>query len=148
MESLINNPGFDNITKKIFLLLDHETLITCRSVCHSLKKRVEDPYYWIKRCSKIGQPKFLTESWIDLVQKKTHVRKGFEKVGAKSCQGLKALRRLKKNSPIELKFVQCLIKWTLNFHLWVHLELDGFTPLHVASRYGCHEVVMCQVPKT
>ena len=42
MESLINNPGFDNITKKIFLLLDHETLLTCRLVCKSFKTKVED----------------------------------------------------------------------------------------------------------
>ena len=62
MESLINNPGYDNIMQTIFLLMDHETLITCRSVCQSLKIRVEDPNYWIKRCSKIGQSKSLTDS--------------------------------------------------------------------------------------
>ena len=117
MDSLINNPGYHNITKKIVLLLDHETLITCRSVCQSLKTKVDNPYYWIDRCSKIGQPKSLTNSWIDLVQ------------------------RIEKSSPIEHKFVQCLIKWTLNFRSWAHLELDGFAPLHVAARYGCHEVV-------
>ena len=117
MGSLINNPGYHNITKKIFLLLDHESLITCRSVCQSLKTKVEDPYYWINRCSKIGQSKSLTDSWIDLVQ------------------------RIEKISLIEHKFVQCLIKWTLNFNSWAYLELDGFAPLHVAARYGCHEVV-------
>ena len=69
MESLINNPGFDNITKKIFLLLDPETLLTCRLVCKSFKTKVEDPYCWIKRCSQLGQPKSLNNSWTDLVQR-------------------------------------------------------------------------------
>ena len=117
MDSLINNPGYHNITKKIFLLLDHESLITCRSVCQSMKTKVEDPYYWINRCSNIGQSKSLTNSWIDLVQ------------------------RIEKSSPIEHKFVQCLIKWTLNFPLLAHLELDGLDPLHAAAQYGCLEVV-------
>ena len=63
MDTLINNPGFNNITKKIFLLLDHETLLTCRLVCKSFKTKVEDPYCWIKICSQLGQPKSLTDLW-------------------------------------------------------------------------------------
>ena len=117
MDFLINNYGYHHITKKIFLLLDHETSITCRSICHSWKTIVDDPYYWINRCKSEGQPISLTNQWIDIVQE------------------------LDENSPIEQKFVQCLIKWNLKYCLWAHLELDGFLPLHVASRYGCLQVV-------
>ena len=138
MESLINNPGFNNITKKIFLLLDHQTLITCRLVCQSLKTKVEDPYFWIKRCSQLGQPKSLTNSWTDLVQrhKKSWLIKDI-KVEAKNCRDRKTLWHLRKRF-LEQKFVQCLIKWTLNFS---HLELGGFDPLHAAALFGCLEVV-------
>ena len=127
MESLINNPGFDNITKKIFLLLDHETLLTCRLVCKSFKTKVEDPYCWIKRCSQLGQPKSLTDLWTE--------RYKDIKVEAKNCQDGKTFWQL------EQKFVLCLINWTLNFPLLAHLELGGFVPLHAAALFGCLEVV-------
>ena len=86
MESLINNPGFDNITKKIFLLLDPETLLTCRLVCKSFKTKVEDPYCWIKRCSQLGQPKSLTDLWTE--------RYKDIKVEAKNCQDGKTFWQL------------------------------------------------------
>ena len=129
MESLINNPGFDKITKKIFLLLDPETLLTCRLVCKSFKTKVEDPYCWIKRCSQLGQPKSLTNLWTDLVQrvKKSCLMK-YIKMESKNCRDGKTLWQL------EQKFVLCLIKWTLNFPLLAHLELDGFDPLHAAAQ--------------
>ena len=138
MESLINNPGFDNITKKIFLLLDHETLLTCRLVCKSFKTKVEDPYCWIKRCSQLGQPKSLTNSWTDLVQYQTHKKSWlmkYIKMESKNCRDGKTLWQL------EQKFVLCLIKWTLNFPLLAHLELGGFDPLCAAAQYGCLEVI-------
>ena len=89
MESLINNPGFDNITKKIFLLLDPETLLTCRLVCKSFKTKVEDPYCWIKRCSQLGQPKSLTDLWTE--------RYKDIKLEAKNCQDGKTFWQLEQN---------------------------------------------------
>ena len=99
---------------------------------------MEDPYFWIKRCSQLGQPKSLTNSWTDLVQrhKKSWLIK-YIKVKAKNCRDRKTLWHLGKRF-LEQKFVQCLIKWTLNFS---HLELGGFDPLHAAAQYGCLEVV-------
>ena len=147
MESLIYNSGFDNITQKIFLLLDHETLITCRLVCQSLKTKVDDPYCWIKRCRKLGQPKSLTDSWTNLVHiiKKTWLRKDI-KVEAENHQDQKILWLLRKMSLkglIEQKFLQCLMKWTYALQFLTHLELclNGYSPLHFAAYYDCLEVV-------
>ena len=147
MDSLINNPGYHIITKKIVLLLDHETLITCRSVCQSLKTKVDDPYCWIKRCRKLGQPKSLTDSWTNLVHiiEKTWLRKDI-KVEAKNHQDQKILWQLRKmclKGLIEQKFLQCLMKWTYALQFLTHLELclNGYSPLHFAAYHDCLEVV-------
>ena len=117
MNSLINNPGYYHITKKIFKLMDDQSLLACRLTCQSWKIQVEQPDYLIEKCKKKGQPKELHDSWIDLFQK------------------------IKKGSKIEQKVVQCLMKWSIQCHLWSHLQFNGFTLCHIAARYGCLEVV-------
>ena len=117
MNSLINNPGYFHVTKKIFMLLDDQNLLACRLICQSWKINLEQPNYLIEKCKKKGQPKELQESWIDLLQK------------------------IKKDTKIEKKVVQCLLKWSIQCHLWSHLSLDGFTPAHIAAQYGCLGVV-------
>ena len=117
MNSLINNAGYSHVTKKIFMLLDGQNLLACRLTCQSWKINVEQPDYLIEKCKKKGQPKELEESWIDLLQK------------------------IKKDTRIEKKVVQCLLKWSIQCHLWSHLPLDGFTPAHIAAQYGCLGVV-------
>ena len=117
MNSLINNPGYFHVTKKIFMLLDDQNLLACRLTCQSWKIQVDQPDYLIEKCKKKGQPKELYDSWIYLFQK------------------------IKKGTKIEKEVVQCLMKWSIQCHLWSDLPLDGFTPAHIAARYGCLEVV-------
>ena len=117
MNSLINNAGYSHVTKKIFMLLDGQNLLACRLTCQSWKINVEQPDYLIEKCKKKGQPKELEDLWIDLLQK------------------------TKQGTKIEHKVVQCLMKWSIQCHLWKHLSLDGFTPAHIAAQYGCLGVV-------
>ena len=97
--------------------MDDQSLLACRLTCQSWKIQMEQPDYLIEKCKKKGQPKELHDSWIDLFQ------------------------RIKKGSKIEQKVVQCLMKWSMQCHLWSHLQFNGITLCHIAARYGCLEVV-------
>ena len=54
MNSLINNPGYFHVTKKIFMLLDDQNLLVCRFTCQFWEIYVEQPGHLIEKCKKTG----------------------------------------------------------------------------------------------
>ena len=117
MNSLMNNPGFLNITEKILLHLVHKDLQSCRLVCLSWKMQVDQPHFWIKKCNQRGQPGDLFNAWFDLV------------------------RRIEKGSFLENELVKCIMTWHGVIHTYAKEELDGITPVHIATRCGFKDIV-------
>ena len=117
MNSLMKNPGFSNITEKILLHLVHKDLQSCRLVCHSWKMQVDQPHFWIKKCNQRGQSGDLFNAWFDLV------------------------RRIEKGSFLENELVKCIMTWHGVIHTYAKEELDGITPVHIATRCGFKDIV-------
>ena len=69
LNTLITNPAFYHISQNILWNLDHETHLTFRSVCQSWRAQVDDPVFWIKKCTRRGQPKDLEIAFLDLLQR-------------------------------------------------------------------------------
>ena len=111
--SIINNPGFSHITSRIFGYLDHKSQLQCRLVGQSWKSHVDQPLFWLKKLEKKGQSKNLSKAWCDLFQ------------------------RIEEGSSLEEELRECLMKWYDEFHTWEEPELDGMTPIHIASLMGC-----------
>ena len=117
MNSLMKHPGFSNITEKILLHLVHKDLQSCRLVCHSWKMQVDQPRFWIKKCNQRGQSGDLFNAWFDLV------------------------RRIEKGSFLEKELVKCIRTWHGVIHTYAKEELDGITPVHIATRCGFKDIV-------
>ena len=47
-KSIVNNPGFQNITEKIFLNLNFEDLMACQLINKSCKEILDYPMFWLK----------------------------------------------------------------------------------------------------
>ena len=116
INDVIDNPGFSNISQKIFWLLDHKTQLSSRSVCKSWKKHIDSPYFWIKKLNSKGQTIDLQNAWIDLLQ------------------------RIEEGSSLEVEITECLMKFHEEYDRW-GVALDGILPIHIASRHGCLKVV-------
>ena len=56
MEEFINNPGFYHISKQIFMYLNGKTLLTCRFVNRSWKRKLDNSYFWIEKCKQLWFP--------------------------------------------------------------------------------------------
>ena len=120
INTLIENPGFSNITQSILGCLDHNSQMTFRGVCQSWKAHVEQPYFWIKKLDTKGQSKDLQNAWMDLVQ------------------------RIQKGSHLEKLMTECLKKWyrLLDDGLVnVGPTLDGITPIFIVAQYGHLDLV-------
>ena len=117
MNGLMENLGFSNITKKILLHLDQKDLQACRLVCHSWKMQVDKPHLWIKKCDYKGQSEDLHNAWFDLV------------------------RRIEKGSFLEKQLANCLMNWNGLIHTYSEEELEGITPIHIATRFGFTDIV-------
>ena len=117
MNTLMENPGFSNITEKILLHLDHKDLQACRLVCHSWKIQVDQPHFWIKKCNQRGQSEELFNAWFDLV------------------------RRIEKQSFLEKELGKCMMTWHGLIHTYSEEELNGITPVHIATRCGFKDIV-------
>ena len=113
----MENFGFSNITKKILLHLDQKDLQACRLVCHSWKMQVDKPHLWIKKCDYKGQSEDLHNAWFDLV------------------------RRIEKGSFLEKQLANCLMTWNGLIHEYSEEELEGITPIHIATRCGFTDIV-------
>ena len=47
-KQFFTNPGLAHIGEKIFQNLEYEDLVMCQNVCHSWKKTLNNPQFWIK----------------------------------------------------------------------------------------------------
>ena len=66
VDTLMTNPGYSQIARKILLTLDHQSQLRCRLVCQSWKKQIDRPIFWILKCDQKGQAKSLHDAWNDL----------------------------------------------------------------------------------
>ena len=112
INDIMNNPGFSNISKKIFWILNHNTQLSSRFVCKSWKKHIDSPYFWIKKLNLKGQTNELQNAWIDLLQ------------------------RIEEGSSLGVEFTECVMKFHQDYLRWRKPSLDGMLPIHLASRYG------------
>ena len=97
--------------------MDHKTQLSCRSICKSWKKHIDSPYFWIKKLNSKGQSIDLQNAWIDLLQK------------------------ILEGSSLEVEITECLMKFCGEYDKWDKPALDGILPIHLASNYGCLNVV-------
>ena len=49
-EQIAVNPGFQHIGENIFMILNLQDLLTCRRVCASWNKILDEPKFWMKIC--------------------------------------------------------------------------------------------------
>ena len=87
VNTIIGNAGFPGINQNILFCLDHKSQMAFRQVCHSWKKEVDQPIFWIKKLNLKSHPKELGNMWIDL------------------------LGRFQKGSDLEKEVTECLMKW-------------------------------------
>ena len=126
MEILTNNPAFQHIYEKIFVLLDHKSLLQCRLVNHSWNTILYNPIFWLQKCGSLNARKKICNA-IDT--KNIH----------KAWMNLIALQE-NKNDLTEKRnkngVTLCLIK------IHKYLTVDSFSlypflpPLHVAALAG------------
>ena len=114
---IVSNPGFSHITERIFGHLDHKSQLQSRLVSQSWNNHVDQLHFWLKKLDKKGQSKELSKAWSDL----------FQKIETDSC--------------LEEKLRKCLMKWYGNYHKWGKAQLEGISPIHIAARVGCVELV-------
>ena len=114
LNTVLDNPGFLNISRKILLLSDHNTLLSCRLVSQSFQEKVDDPYFWIVKLDNKGQSKELYDAWIGL------------------------LRRIENGSTLENEVSRCMMHW---HGIQRETKLSGIMPIHIAARYGYLEIV-------
>ena len=76
MEILTNNPAFQHIYEKIFVLLDHKTLLQCRLVNQSWNTILHNPIFWVQKCGSLNarkkncnaiDTKNLHKAWMNLI---------------------------------------------------------------------------------
>ena len=67
MEQIINNSGFEDIAKNIFMILNLKDLTNCRLVSRSFNGFVENPRFWLKKLSKRGLSKKNQKDWITAI---------------------------------------------------------------------------------
>ena len=130
VNTIIGNPGFPGINQNILFCLDHKSQMAYRQVCHSWKKEVDQPIFWIKKLNLKSHPKELGNIWIDLVG------------------------RIQKGSDLEKEVTECLIKWYGEHQSWYDdsdyvnvFDHEGWTPLHIASQYGRTEIFKFLAPQ-
>ena len=117
LNTVLDNPGLFNISRKILLLSDHDTLLSCRLVSQSFREKVDDPYFWIVKLDNVGQSKELHDAWIGLLQ------------------------RIENGSPLENEVSRCMmhlhrIRQKISLSMW-----SGIMPIHIAAAYGYLEIV-------
>ena len=49
METIINNPGLQHLTEKVFLNMSVEELKICSQINQSCKQILENPLFWLKK---------------------------------------------------------------------------------------------------
>ena len=67
MERIINNPGFEDITRNIFMMLNLKDLANCRMVGRSFNGFLENPMFWLKKWIMRGLSKKNQKDWITAI---------------------------------------------------------------------------------
>ena len=69
MESLLQNPAFDQISEKILACLHHNDLLSFRATNSSAKMILQTPRFWLKLCiQKASLSENLQKGWTELIQ--------------------------------------------------------------------------------
>ena len=69
MERIINNPGFEDIAKNIFMLLNLNDVANCQLVSRSFNGFLENPMFWLKKWITRGLSKKNQKDWITAIDK-------------------------------------------------------------------------------
>ena len=117
LNTVFENPGFSIICRKISLLLDQDTLLSCRLVSQSFREIVDNPHFWIIKLDNEGQSKGLHDAWIEL------------------------LRRIEKGSTLENEVSRCMMHWHGCQHTWTEYSKNGIMPIYIAAHFGYVEIV-------
>ena len=117
INSIINNPGFFQISQNIFGYLSHQDQLNSRFVCQSWKSHIDEPHFWIKKLVYKGQSKELRDAWIDVAQ------------------------RVEKGSDVEEDLTKCLMTWHKEIGNWKEDNIIGVSPIYVGARYGNFKIV-------
>ena len=117
LNTVFENPGFFIISRTISLFLDQDTLLSCRLVSQSFRKRVNDPHIWIEKLDNKGQSREFHDAWIDL------------------------LRQIEKGSTLENEVSRCLMHWYYRQRTWTEYAKNGIMPINIAAFYGYLEIV-------
>ena len=117
LNTVFENPGFFIISRTISLFLDQDTLLSCRLVSQSFRKRVNDPHIWIEKLDNKGQSRELHVAWIDLLQ------------------------QIEKGSTLENEVSRCLMHWYGRQRAWTEYAKNGIMPINIAAFYGYLEIV-------
>ena len=68
MNQIIENPGFQHITEKIFLDLSYEDLLKCQFINKTSKKILANPLFWLKKWSLSGLSEKNQADWMKAIQ--------------------------------------------------------------------------------
>ena len=69
MERIINNPGFEDIAKNIFMMLNLNDVANCQLVSRSFNGFLENPMFWLKKWITRGLSKKNQKDWITAIDK-------------------------------------------------------------------------------
>ena len=150
MDLLTNNPGLRHIGYNILMRLDHETLLSCRSVSQSWRKFTDNPRFWLKKCMKKELTATLHASYMNLIElledtdlehKVTLCLIKLHKEAPKTMQS--PIHMASKSGYLELvKFILEQVSPVLTE------DQDGNSPIHGAAKYGHNEVVKLLINHT
>ena len=77
MEKIINNPGLQHLSEKIFWNLSYEDLQKCQTINQFCKEILESPLFWLKIFIRRGMSEQNQMNWLKAIQisKNTHMEK-------------------------------------------------------------------------
>ena len=96
MDSIINNPGLQHIADLIFSCLNFRDLNSCQKVHPSWKRFLENPIFWLKKCTGISKEN--RKMWLKILQD----TKSSLKIQKNISLYLKRAAALKNNSIIDI----------------------------------------------
>ena len=96
MDSIINNPGLQHIADLIFSCLNFKDLNSCQKVHPSWKRFLENPIFWLKKCTGISKEN--RKMWLKILQD----TKSSLKIQKNISLYLKRAAALKNNSIIDI----------------------------------------------
>ena len=69
MNNIIKFENHPNIGEYIFSHLDWQSLLSCQFVCQDWKQVLQNPYFWLKKLTEIGQSNEIDTAWKNLITK-------------------------------------------------------------------------------